>query len=157
MNAEERKARPIATGVLAYFPLAIAEVAHLSKVGNDQHNPGQPLHWAKEKSTDHDDALCRHETDRLSGIVRDTDGERHRAKVAWRALAALEIELETEVNPDLPEGYADRLLDYAASMCKTDPALDRTLLRPMDRGPQMTGHVERRGWSVLGPDPYYEH
>lgn len=145
MNAEERKARPIATGVLAYFPLAIAEVAHLSKVGNDQHNPGQPLHWAKEKSTDHDDALCRHETDRLSGIVRDTDGERHRAKVAWRALAALEIELEAEQSV----GNAVQ----GMPMCKTDPALDRSPLRPMDRGPQMTGPVERRGWTVLGPEP----
>ena len=37
-----RKATPIATGVLDYFPLALAEIARVSKAGNDQHNPGQP-------------------------------------------------------------------------------------------------------------------
>ena len=86
-----RKATPIATGVLDYFPLALAEVARVSKAGNDQHNPGQPLHWAKGKSTDHADSLVRHLLDR--GTM-DTDGQRHTAKVAWRALALLQTELE---------------------------------------------------------------
>ena len=89
----ERKAMPITTGVLDYFPLAIAEVAVVSKTGNDQHNPGQPLHWSKGKSTDHADCIARHLIDRGS---RDTDGMRHSAKLAWRALAALQIELEAE-------------------------------------------------------------
>lgn len=88
-----RKAIPIATGVLDYFPLAMAEVAKCSKAGNDQHNPGQPLHWAKEKSTDHADCIVRHLIDR--GTV-DTDGVRHSAKVAWRALALLQTEMEND-------------------------------------------------------------
>jgi len=46
-NAIERKGIPITTGVLDYFPLALMEVARCSKAGNDQHNPGKPLHWAK--------------------------------------------------------------------------------------------------------------
>lgn len=87
----ERKGIPITTGVLDYFPLAIAEVAKCSKAGNDQHNPGQPLHWAKEKSTDHADCIPRHLIDR--GTF-DTDNVRHSAKLAWRALALLQIELE---------------------------------------------------------------
>lgn len=86
-----RKGTPITSGVLDYFPLAIAEVAICSKVGNDQHNPGQPLHWAKDKSTDHADCIARHLIDR--GTF-DTDGIRHSAKLAWRALAQLQIELE---------------------------------------------------------------
>lgn len=86
-----RKAMPITTGVLDYFPLAIAEVAKCSKTGNDQHNPGQPLHWDKTKSTDHADCIGRHLIDRGS---LDTDGIRHSAKLAWRALALLQIELE---------------------------------------------------------------
>lgn len=94
-DAKERKATPIATGVLDYFPLALAEIARLSKVGNDQHNPGQPLHWDKTKSTDHADCILRHLIDR--GTV-DIDGMRHSTKVAWRALALLQMELENESN-----------------------------------------------------------
>lgn len=88
-----RKAIPITTGVLDYFPLALAEVARVSKAGNDQHNPGQPLHWSKGKSTDHADCIPRHLIDRGA---RDADGQRHSAKLAWRALALLQIELESE-------------------------------------------------------------
>jgi hypothetical protein len=86
-----RKDNPIFTGVLRYFPDAILAVAHCSKVGNDQHNPGQELHWAREKSTDDADALARHLLD--AGKL-DTDGVRHSAKVAWRALAVLQKEIE---------------------------------------------------------------
>lgn len=92
-DAKERKSTPMCTGVLDYFPDALAEVARVSKTGNDQHNPGQPLHWAKEKSTDHADCIVRHLVDR--GKL-DDDGQRHSAKVAWRALALLQIELEQE-------------------------------------------------------------
>jgi Domain of unknown function (DUF5664) len=93
VDPKERKAIPICTGVLDYFPLALAEVAKCSKAGNDQHNPGQPLHWAKEKSTDHADCIIRHLMDR--GIV-DGDGIRHSAKIAWRALALLQTEMEND-------------------------------------------------------------
>lgn len=95
MSSEDRKNRPIARGVLDYFPDALAEVAYVSKVGNDQHNPGQPLHWAKEKSTDHADCILRHLIDRGKF---DKDGMRHSAKVAWRALALLQTEIENERN-----------------------------------------------------------
>jgi hypothetical protein len=91
--AKDRKERPICRGVLDYFPDAIAEVAHVSYVGNEQHNPGQPMHWAKEKSTDEADALVRHLLER--GKL-DTDGLRHTAKVAWRALALLQREIDAE-------------------------------------------------------------
>ena len=90
-DAHDRKACPIASGVLDYFPDALAEIARVSKVGNDQHNPGQPLHWAREKSTDEADALIRHFMER--GYM-DNDGLRHSAKMAWRALALLQKELE---------------------------------------------------------------
>ena len=87
MTPKERKDRPLYMGVLKYFPDALMEVALVSKTGNDQHNPGQPLHWAKEKSTDHEDCIMRHLMD---AGKRDTDGMRHTAKVAWRALALLQ-------------------------------------------------------------------
>jgi len=95
LTASERKALPITSGVLDYFPDALLEVAECSRVGNDQHNPGQPLHWAKEKSTDEADALVRHLLDRGK---RDADGVRHSAKVAWRALAMLQREIEAEAH-----------------------------------------------------------
>ncbi len=88
-----RKQYPVATGVLDYFPDALMEVSHLSYVGNQKHNPGQPLHWDRAKSQDDADALIRHFLER--GQV-DTDGVRHSAKVAWRALALLQKELETD-------------------------------------------------------------
>ena len=90
----DRKNYPIATGVLDYFPLALMEVARVSKAGNDQHNANQPLHWAREKSTDQDDTLIRHFLER--GTF-DTDGMRHSAKMVWRALALLELELELDL------------------------------------------------------------
>lgn len=86
-----RKQMPLYRGLLDYFPAACAAVAHLSFIGNEQHNPGQPMHWAREKSTDHEDCIVRHLLE--SGTV-DTDGVRHTAKLAWRALALLQTELE---------------------------------------------------------------
>ena len=90
-DAKERKTYPVATGFLDYFPLAAAEVAHVSFVGNEQHNPGTPLHWDRSKSTDEADALIRHFLQR--GTV-DSDGIRHSAKLAWRSMALLQKELE---------------------------------------------------------------
>src|SRR5690606_41048131 len=87
-----RKAVPLATGVLDYFPDALIAVAECSRAGNDQHNPGKPLHWDRSKSGDEADALVRHLMDR--GTI-DTDGIRHSAKDACRALALLQKELES--------------------------------------------------------------
>lgn len=94
-----RKGAPIARGVLDYFPRAITAIAELSRIANEQHNPGEPLHWDRLKSTDHADCIVRHLIDR--GKI-DTDGLRHSAKVAWRALALLEIELEDMARGDVP-------------------------------------------------------
>lgn len=93
MNQEDRKKRPVFTGVLKYFPDAIREVAYCSYIANEQHNPGQPMHWAKEKSIGTGDELLRHLMDEE---VFDTDGIRHRAKAAWRALELLQRELDKE-------------------------------------------------------------
>ncbi len=86
-----RKARPLYSGVLRYFPDALLEVAHVSEVGSQQHNPGQPLQWDRDKSTDDADALARH---LLKAGEVDTDGLLHTAKAAWRCLALLQKQLE---------------------------------------------------------------
>lgn len=94
LSKQDRKERPLFSGVMKYFPKALMEIAHTSWIGNEQHNPGQPLHWAREKSKDHADALVRH---LLQAGEIDDDGVRHSAKVAWRALALLEEELELSI------------------------------------------------------------
>lgn len=95
-DAASRKSIPLCSGVLDYFPNALAYVAKISKAGNDQHNPGEPLHWARGKSNDHADCIVRHLLER--GSV-DTDGQLHSGKLAWRALALLEEELEAAGAP----------------------------------------------------------
>jgi hypothetical protein len=90
-DAAARKATPVYSGFVRYFPLAMAAVAELSRVGNDQHNPGQPIRWDRSKSGDELDAATRH---LLEAGTIDTDGVRHSTKLAWRAMANLEKELE---------------------------------------------------------------
>jgi hypothetical protein len=101
INADERKAVPLCSGVLDYFPKALAEVARVSEAGNRQHNPGQPLHWARGKSTDFSDTIIRHMVERGT---RDVDGMRHTAKAAWRILAMLEVEIEEQEGKPISRG-----------------------------------------------------
>jgi hypothetical protein len=91
-SSEQRKGYPIFSGVLAYFPDAIAAVAEVSYLGNQKHNPGEPMHWARGKSMDHADCIGRHliEHGGFDGPIR------HSAALAWRALALLQEELERE-------------------------------------------------------------
>ncbi len=86
-----RKKQPIYSGVLKYFPDALLEVSKVSYAGNKQHNPDSELHWDRTKSTDDLDALMRHLID-IDKV--DDDGILHSAKVAWRALAHLQKQLE---------------------------------------------------------------
>jgi len=89
-NSAERKLEPVQKGVMAYFPDALAATARISRIGNDKHNPGEPLHWSREKSSDHLDCAARH---LLSPEVVE-DGETHLANAAWRVLAALQLQEE---------------------------------------------------------------
>ena len=89
----KRKEIPVYSGVLKYFPDAIKEVARCSYRGNQQHNPNTKLHWDRSKSGDELDALSRH---LLDAGTFDSDGIRHSAIVAWRALANLQKEIEND-------------------------------------------------------------
>ena len=107
-----RKAIPIFEGVVMYFPKALAAVAEVSHAGNQQHNPGEQLHWARGKSMDQYNTALRHLMDHRMGggrtepftkenngwipEPRDKDGVRHLAKAAWRILAALQLAIEEE-------------------------------------------------------------
>jgi hypothetical protein len=101
-GSAERKDVPLARGCLYYFPAALAAVAHLSKVGNDKHNPGEEMHHARGKSNDHGDCILRHQAD---FDIRDADdGEWHATKVAWRALAQLQELLEQKEGVPMARG-----------------------------------------------------
>jgi len=76
--------------VLDYFPDALCAVAQVIAQGQQQH---QTKGWDRTKSTDQADCLLRHFLDR--GLA-DTDGARHSAKLAWRALAMLQLEIEAD-------------------------------------------------------------
>jgi len=95
-DSAERKTYPILSGCVRYFPAALAGVANISKQGNDKHNPGQPLHHARGKSTDHGDCILRHlidVQDLLALYERDPTQVTHKMiltevnQFAWRALA----------------------------------------------------------------------
>jgi len=82
-DAQERKAIPVYTGFIKYFPDAIVEVSKVSLKGGIQHGQTpETLHWDRSKSGDELDAMMRH--------LIDEDW----AQVAWRALANLQKQIE---------------------------------------------------------------
>lgn len=97
-ESKTRKSKPLFTGCLMYFPDALLAVAEHSKKANDKHNPGQPLHWSKEKSKDHADCIARHLLD-IGQTWDEVDpefGSYHATALAWRALALLQTVLEAK-------------------------------------------------------------
>ena len=90
----ERKECPLFSGLIKYFPKALREVAHISYMGNEQHCKGKPLVWDRTKSPAELDSMMRHLVDYADGKKFDEDGSLVLGKIAWRALAFLEKELE---------------------------------------------------------------
>lgn len=117
VDAKARKAIPLATGCIDYFPLALAAVAELSRIGNDKHNPGQPLHWSRDKSNDHADCLLRHFVERGKMDTSSAEPVRHSTQMVWRALALLQLELEAaaEVKKNVYEPIRERAPVHSAA------------------------------------------
>lgn len=95
-----RKAIPLYTYLTQYHPNALVEVAKVAVAGNEQHNPGEPMHWAKGKSMDQLNTAMRHQFDHGMGNAYDTDDPYrgpdgnpilHLAKATWRLLAEIEL------------------------------------------------------------------
>jgi len=125
-DAKGRKSRPVASGVLDYFPDALVAVSEVSWRGNEQHNPGQPLHWDRSKSQDDSDCLIRHFLQR--GTL-DSDGLRHTAKLVWRALAILQKEIEAEAK----DNQSDDAIEFLkAEFLKAANLPPGTLLGPVE-------------------------
>lgn len=96
-DSEVRKTYPLFSALFGYFGAALAGVAHHSWKSNEKHNPGQPVHWSIDKSTDHADCVLRHALD-LGDILAEIErrGPSDAAvtvlleeadALAWRALA----------------------------------------------------------------------
>lgn len=113
IDSNQRKNHPILRGCLNYFPAALAGVARVSKLGNDKHNPGQELHHARSKSTDHGDCIVRHLMDVQDLLAMDErsaltpkgveDLLTEVSSMAWRALA-LSQELHEKYGAPLAPG-----------------------------------------------------
>lgn len=100
---QARKDIPLFDFLTKYFPDAIVELVKVSVAGNQQHNPGEPLHWARGKSMDQLNTAMRHMFDHGAGNVLDTDGTMHLAKAAWRLLAEIQLLCETrEIAAKIP-------------------------------------------------------
>jgi hypothetical protein len=127
-NSAVRKGIPLWRGLLMYFPAALAGVALHSRKGNDKHNPGEELHHARGKSSDHGDCILRHLTD-----IADIEAAYNRPDtavspadvlldevnaLAWRALAFAQ---------EMHEKYAGAPMAPAAR-----PARLADLVRPVD-------------------------
>lgn len=92
-DSDARKRIPMFSGLLKYFPDALAAVAAHSFVNNEKHNPGQPVHWSREKSSDHMDCVVRHCTDYAQAEALTRRIEEMQA-CAWRVLAQLQLDIE---------------------------------------------------------------
>jgi hypothetical protein len=89
-DARERKAIPVYTGFINYFPRAITAVSRISLIGGLQHGQtAETLHWDRSKSGDELDAMMRH--------ILDEDW----AQVAWRAMANLEKKEEAKAEAEI--------------------------------------------------------
>ncbi len=127
-DSAARKTYPVYSGLLAYFPSALAAIARHSFFSNEKHNPGQPLHHDRAKSGDEADSLLRH---LMEG---DYVG------MAWRALALLQKDLEAKGAPIAPgarNAIAPAETEFHAIEAPMPPAVEVLLsLAEDDDGPE---------------------
>lgn len=107
-DSQARKDVPLFSGPLRYFPAALAGIARVCKFGNDKHNPGQPMHHSRGKSSDHADCILRHLVDLGEdfgvGLGLDEHGIPQVDMIAWRACALAQEWHETHDGAPLPPG-----------------------------------------------------
>lgn len=130
---KQRKNLPIFKMIIGYFPKALREVTRVCVANNVRYNPDRKpadINWARGKSTDQLGSLFRHVMERAAdGVVFEELPPEVQAacgpgfervyvlaEAAWRALAALEVEIEAEEAkvPFRPLSVADRT---ATTLC----------------------------------------
>jgi hypothetical protein len=92
----ERKKFQMWTYLTEYFPDSLEAEVQVAVVGNEQHNKGEPMHWARSKSADQMNTAFRHMWDHKTVGPKDTDGCYHLAKAIWRLKAELQLTIERE-------------------------------------------------------------
>ena len=97
-ESARRKGMPLFQGCMMYFPDALLAISEHSRKANDKHNPGEPIHWSKEKSKDHADCIARHLIDigPTWDAIDPELGSLHATALAWRALALLQTVIERQ-------------------------------------------------------------
>lgn len=111
IDSNERKNYPLFSGCLKYFPAALSGVSNISKIGNDKHNPGEPLHHARGKSMDHGDCILRHLVD-IEDLLKAYQNDNNSVSIqdiltevnqmTWRALAYSQMVHEKFGKPIAP-------------------------------------------------------
>lgn len=175
-DSAERKNYPLADGPLSYFPAAIAGVAHVCKLGNDKHNPGEPLHHARGKSGDHANCIMRHLMDvndlraaierhpmpygvgdtRPAALLREVN------QLAWRALALAQELHETYGDAPLapgarlPEAPAPTKPSWARCTEESDPIYGRRCNKTQGHE---GAHMDVAGyeWRPVAPAPLVDY
>lgn len=107
LDSAERKRWPLFSGLLRYFPAALANVSNHSYLGNEKHNPGQPLNHARGKSGDHEDCIMRHLVDASEHKPGSPQRIDELRALAWRALALLQEECELAGHQPAPAATFD--------------------------------------------------
>lgn len=107
-DSDKRKEYPLYSGLLAYFPAALAQVSNHSYVGNQKHNPGKPLQHARGVSGDHADCILRHLVDSAEHPKGSPARIDELRALAWRSLALLQEELEMTGVVPAPAATFDR-------------------------------------------------
>ncbi|MDA7991726.1 MAG: DUF5664 domain-containing protein [Pirellulales bacterium] len=85
--------------IFRFFPDAMLELGKVIGSGQTQHidnnDTGEPM-WDRNKSFQHMQSLTRHLVDYAKDEKKDEDGTYHLARVVWRALAQLQVDLEKD-------------------------------------------------------------
>lgn len=107
-DSDKRKEYPLYSGLMAYFPAALAQVSNHSYLGNQKHNPGKPLQHARGVSGDHADCILRHLVDSAEHPKGSPARIDELRALAWRSLALLQEELELTGVVPAPAATFDR-------------------------------------------------
>jgi dATP/dGTP diphosphohydrolase len=161
-NDKERKNLPIFKLISGYFPKALREVTRVAVANNVRYNPDRKpadINWNRGKSTDQLGSLFRHILEAEHGLVfEDLPPEVQAAcgpgfervyvlaEAAWRALAALELEIEKQ--EAVPTGTVAR--QPSTKLCLTLNAADGTRLSPPVLGCQCQNCNEVRRIAATG-------
>lgn len=138
IDNSERKKLPVWDFLMEYFPDAFLEMVRVSVDGNKQHNPGERLHWAREKSTDQLNTALRHQIDYGTGVHYDVDGRHHLAKAAWRLLAQVQLDLEA-AGPLMTAHWDLQAAAAAGSALKQALAEQAVACAPLENTHKMCG------------------